>query len=341
MNETTQKSTLEIKTPELQPTNIIETFSKRLYDLVYSAAEVDTAKYRQQGLDNSRESQGNLNISIAEHEHIKEIIKTYLTDEGLGSKKNVLASNISFANESTKTSLEIENQEKISVEKRNNDLEKKQITDIISEITLEKSIIESGNQNTGEKGLLQINIEIEKNTIERRALEQTFIIKKFWDVGTILSLIGLLVFTYFLSIFFASVVYKVFFEENEIRTLLQANGNAKIPQIVDANAIIKIFSTQGVLFGVFLALFFLIPLLLTNLKLFGRENKSLSTQERYKLNFRNYFYAQFISLFEFCGSHIGSSNNKIGFSRDGTSYFTAVDFDGFFQIISGELLENT
>lgn len=261
--------------PQVQPINIIDRFSNRLRELVYSVVEIDTSKYRQQGLENSRESQGNLDIFRTECDNIKERIKIHLTDEGLGSKKNILTSNITFAYESTKANLETEKQEKLIVEKRNNDLEKKILTDKISEIELEKLILESGNQKTGEKGLLQTNKEIEKNKIERRTLEQSLTIKKFWSVGTTLAIIGLLIFTYFLSIFFASAVFKVFFEENIIRTLSEAGSNPKIPQLIDANAIIKIFSTQGALFGIFSALFFIIPILLTNLKLFGKENKYL------------------------------------------------------------------
>jgi hypothetical protein len=275
VNSTEPTNKLEPKVSEVQPMNIIDTFSKRLHDLVYSTAEIDTSKYRQQGLDNSSESQGNLDIFRTEYENIKERIKTYITDEGLGSKKNILSSNISFAYESTKTNLETEKQEKINVEKRNNELDKRQLTDKITEIKQEKLILESGNQNTGEKGLLQINKEIEKNKIERKALEQSFIVKKFWNVGTILSVIGLVILSFILSIFFSSVFYKVFFEENIIRALALTGAEVKIPQIVDANAITKIFATQGALFGIFSAIFFLIPVLLTNLKLFGKENKYL------------------------------------------------------------------
>jgi hypothetical protein len=275
VNISTPTQITESRVSDVQPINIIDTFSKRLHDLIYSTAEIDTNKYRQNGLDNSRDNHGNLDIFRIECDHIKEKIKSYITDEGLGSKKKVLLSNISLAFESTKINLDTEKQEKINVEKRNYELEKKQVIDKVSEIKQEKSILESGNQNTGEKGLLQINKEIEKNKIERRALEQSFVIKKFWNVGTILSVFALVILSFILSIFFSSVFYKVFFEENVIRALAATGAEVKIPQIVDANAIMKIFATQGALFGIFSAIFFLIPILLTNLKLFGKENKYL------------------------------------------------------------------
>ena len=110
VNETT--TIPEVKVPEMQPINIIDTFSKRLHDLVYSAAQIDTAKYRQQGYDNSKESEGNLDIFRTEYDNIKERIRTYATEEGLGNMKNILTSNVSIAYENTKTNLEIEKQEK-------------------------------------------------------------------------------------------------------------------------------------------------------------------------------------------------------------------------------------
>lgn len=274
VNETT--TIPEVKVPEMQPINIIDTFSKRLHDLVYSAAQIDTAKYRQQGYDNSKESEGNLDIFRTEYDNIKERIRTYATEEGLGNMKNILTSNVSIAYENTKTNLEIEKQEKINIDKRNNEIEKRQATDKISEIKQEKLILELGNQNTGEKGLLQINKEIEKNKLERRVLEQSFIVKKFWTIGTICITVLLVIFAFYLSIFFASAVYKVFFEGNVIRASLEAGINPGLPQLVDANAIIKIFRQQGVLFGLIAALFFLIPILLSNLKILGSENKAVN-----------------------------------------------------------------
>lgn len=274
VNETT--TIPEVKIPEMQPINIIDTFSKRLHDLVYSAAQIDTAKYRQQGYDNSKESEGNLDIFRTEYDNIKERIRTYATEEGLGNMKNILTSNVSIAYDNTQANLEIEKQEKINTDKRANEIEKRQATDKISEIKQEKLILELGNQNTGEKGLLQINKEIEKNKLERRVLEQSFIVKKFWTIGTICITVLLVIFAFYLSIFFASAVYKVFFEGNVIRASLEAGINPGLPQLVDANAIIKIFRQQGVLFGLIAALFFLIPILLSNLKILGSENKAVN-----------------------------------------------------------------
>ncbi len=271
VNETTTMP--ETKIRQVQPMNVIDTFSQQLHNLVYSAAQIDTEKYKESGYETSKESQGNIDIFRTEYNNIKERIRTYATDEGLGCMKNILNSNIAINYGSTKTNIEAEKQEKLNDEKRNNELEKRQITDKISDLKQEKSILESGNQNTGEKGLLQINKEIEKNKLERRTLEQSFVVKRFWTVGTIFVILGLGIFVFYLSLFFASAVYKVFFESNVIRASLEAGINPGLPQLVDANAIIKIFRQQGALFGIIAALFFLIPILLSNLKILGSENK--------------------------------------------------------------------
>ena len=73
--------------------------------------------------------------------------------------------------------------------------------------------------------------------------------------------------------FFASAMYKVFFEGNIIRNSSEAGINPGLPQIVDANAIVKIFKTQGILFGIMALFFFLIPVLLSNLKLIGSKKE--------------------------------------------------------------------
>jgi hypothetical protein len=261
------------KVEQSQSKNIIDTFSKQLHDLVYSAAQIDTEEYKTNGYEKSKESKGHIDIFRTEYSDIKEKIKTYATDEGLSNIKSILVSNITLAYESTKTNLDTEKYQKLTIEKKNNDLEKRQITDQITALKETKTELDTGNEHTSEKGLFQTNKEIEKNKLEKRTLEQSVVIKKFWSIGTVLVLLGLGVFIFYLSIFFSSAVYKVFFEGNVIRNSLEAGLNPGLPQLVDANAIIKIFKQQGALFGFIAALFFLIPVLLSNLKILGNENK--------------------------------------------------------------------
>jgi len=261
------------QTQQIQPVNMVETFSQQLHNLVYSSSLIDTEEYKKRGYAKSKENHGNIEVFKSEYGNIKEEIRAFATDEGLSSKKNILTSNISNAYVSAKTNLDSEKQDKLAVIKRDNELERRQFSDKISSTQQEKALLESGNLNTGEKGLLQINKEIDKIKLEQRALEQSFVVGKFWTIGTFFILIGLAIFFFYLSIFFASALYKVFFEGNVIRESLEAGLNPGLPQLVDANAIIEIFKHQGGLFGVVAALFFLIPIAMSNLKLLGSKNK--------------------------------------------------------------------
>lgn len=263
----------EKKIEPVKQTNAIDTFSQQLHNLVYSAAQINTDEYQKQGFENSKDSSGNIHIFGVEYGNIKEVIKAYATDEGLSSKKNVLTSNLSNAFESMKTNLEHEKQENITIAKRNNDLERRQTTEILNSIRSEKSLLESGNESTGEKGLLQINKEIEKNKLERKSIEQSFVVKPFWTAGTILVSFLLVVFICYLSVFFASALYKMLFEGNVIRNALEAGINPGMPKLVDANAIIKVFRQEGAIFGFIATIFFMFPVLLSNIKLIGSERK--------------------------------------------------------------------
>jgi hypothetical protein len=274
VNTTTQIP--EVKSEPSKATNIIDTFSQQLHNLLYSSAQINTEEYKRQGYETSKKCQGSIDIFRTEYSNIEEEIKSLTTDESLSNKKSILTSNISNAFESTKTNLDLEKQEKISFIKKDNELEKRQTTDKISSIQEEKSILESGNQTTGEKGLLQINKEIEKNKLERKTLEQTFVVKKFWTAGNILISFFLFIFASYLLVFFASALYRMLFESDVIRKSLEEGVNPGLPKLVDADAIIKIIRQQGALFGFIGMIFFLFPILLSNIKLLGSERKSLN-----------------------------------------------------------------
>jgi hypothetical protein len=261
------------KIMQVQPPNIVDGFAQQLHNLVYSSAQINTDDYKTKGYEKSKESEGNIDIFRTEYNNIKEEIRVFATNDGLGSKKNILTANISNAFESKKDSLNGEKHIELDAAKKDNDLEIRQTRDKINELKQNKSLLESGNQNTGEKGLLQINRDIEKNKLDKRSLEQSLVTKRFWSFGIVLKLLVLCFLVYYLSMFFASAMYKVFFEGNIIRASLEAGANPGVPQIVDANAILKIFRQQGTLFGIMAMLFFLIPILLSNLELIGSKKK--------------------------------------------------------------------
>jgi hypothetical protein len=260
-----------------QPINIIESFSKQLNDLVYSSTKINNSEYNIRGYEDSKKNNGDINIFRTEYNNIKHEIIKYATDESLGNIKSKLSADISLSYQSTKTNLEVEKEEKIEFEKRNHELEKKQINDNILKTKEEKVLLESGNQNIKEKGIFQINTEIEKNILEKRILEQSVIVRKFWSIKAVIFLLLFTIFILYLSNFFSSALYKVFLEPNLIRDLVQTGTTPPLPLIIDPNAVIKIFNSQGTLFGVISALFFLVPLILSNLKHFGGNNKTINT----------------------------------------------------------------
>ncbi|RFZ92865.1 DUF1669 domain-containing protein [Mucilaginibacter conchicola] len=264
-------------TEEPQPDNGSESFTKQLHNLVYLAAEIDTEQYKTMGFQKSAESLGSVPIFKAEYHNIKEQVGLYAVDDSLGSKKSVLSSNIQTAFESRKANLELDKSNLIQSIKNSDEIEQRHINQEISRLHAEKNIYEFGNQNVGEKGLIHINKEIELNKLEQRNLEELLIVKPFATPGNILVSVFLAICLFYLSVFFASALYKVFFEGNNIRTLLKSGQLPPLPQLVDANAIIKIFKEQGVLFGLISGLIFLFPLSLTNMKILGSEKSWVNT----------------------------------------------------------------
>ena len=143
VNSTIQ--TQEIKPQKLQPLNIIDIFTEQLHNLVYSSSEIHSEEYNKKGKETSKECHGNIDIFKVEYSKIKEEIKSYATDDSLSNKKSILTANISNAYESTLSNLNIEKQDKIAEAIRNNELERKQTSDIIISIKQEKILLESGN----------------------------------------------------------------------------------------------------------------------------------------------------------------------------------------------------
>lgn len=66
------------------------------------------------------------------------------------------------------------------------------------------------------------------------------------------------------------------FESNIYTNALESGINLGIPKLVDADAIMKIFKQQGAFFGFIAIIFFLFPILLSNIKLLGSKNKLIN-----------------------------------------------------------------
>jgi hypothetical protein len=86
------------------------------------------------------------------------------------------------------------------------------------------------------------------------------------------GLLILLLFPY-LSVFFASAIWKIMFEEAEILEKVTRGIVDFNTTIIDADAIYKLFTKKGTVFGFIGAALFLIPVLLSSIKIFGVVNK--------------------------------------------------------------------
>jgi hypothetical protein len=263
----------KMEKPEINTSiNQIDSFSQQLYNIVYLSAQIDVEEYKRLGYEKSKENNGSVEIFKSEFSNLKEQIRLYKLDDSLNNKKSNLISNIQTAYENKKDDIEREKQNELNVIKNDFELEKRQIKENIEKVKGEKLILETGNQITNEKGIFQINKELEKNKLEIKTLDESFLITKFWNLGTILSVIFLSICFFYLSIFFSSALYKVFFEFNILEAAADAGMKIQKPQIIDANAIINIFNSQGTLFGILAMLIFLFPLALTNLSILGNKD---------------------------------------------------------------------
>ena len=115
-------------------------------------------------------------------------------------------------------------------------------------------------------GTSELNDEID-------SLDRQIVVRKFWTFPTIFKLFLSLLFLLYLSVFFSSAIWKIFFEGNAIMKLLSKGITPEAPPLFDANALVKVYSKKGPFFGTIAALFFIIPVLLTSIKLLVPGNK--------------------------------------------------------------------
>jgi hypothetical protein len=121
--------------------------------------------------------------------------------------------------------------------------------------------------------LTKTNSAISELKDEIDSLDRQMVVKKFWTFPTVLKLLLLTLIFLYLSLFFGSAIWKIFFEEAEIMKLLSKGITPEAQPLFDANALFKLYQKKGVFFGTIATLFFLFPVLLSSIKLFNRNNK--------------------------------------------------------------------
>lgn len=199
-----------------------------------------------------------VNTKLNQSDHNKVLVKTRMTsslDRTIEANERDLESDINLlTNHSNSQKNQIQSQ--IDTLK-----EKKRIKD--NEYNIENT----------EYGKIKAKISELNDEIDN--LDRQIVVKKFGTFPTFLKLFLSALFFIYLSVFFGSSVWKIFFEESEIIKLLSKGIVPEAPPIFDANALSKIYSKKGVFFGGIATLFFIIPVLLTNINLLVPNNKYL------------------------------------------------------------------
>lgn len=133
---------IEIEEPKAMiATNPIDEFRNQLHNLVFSSAELDTESYRKRGYEKSKENLGHIDIFRTEYDTIRGEIKIFATDESLGSKKQLLGSNISNAFENSNAKLELNLKNQLEVTEKKFELDIKQTTNKMFELKEEKKYL--------------------------------------------------------------------------------------------------------------------------------------------------------------------------------------------------------
>ena len=91
----------------------------------------------------SKENLGNIDIFRTEFNDIKEQIRAFASNDNLGSKKNLLSTNILNAFENAKSNLNEDKLRELENAKRDYQLKKEDITSKTFKVKTEKTILES------------------------------------------------------------------------------------------------------------------------------------------------------------------------------------------------------
>lgn len=151
---------------------------------------------------------------------------------------------------------------------------KEQIT---SELDILKERKKEKNNNHIDERTELSKIEATINEIEDEidSLDRQIVVTSFWKFPTVFKLFLMLLFIPYLCLFFGSAIWKIFFEEAIIMQELNRGITPQTPTLFDANALAEIYSTQGIFYTIIATIFFIIPVILSNIKLLAPKNKAV------------------------------------------------------------------
>jgi hypothetical protein len=209
------------------------------------------------------------NTILNQNDHTKVLVKTRMT------------SSLDMAMETNSKDLESD----VNLLTNHSSSQKNQIQILIDTLK-DRKRHRQDDLNVENSELAKIRSTISELNDEIDSLDRQIVVGKFWNFPTILKLFLTALFLMYLSLFFSSAIWKIFFEEGEVMKLLVAGITPEAPPLFDANALLKIYSKKGILYGAIATLFFIIPVLLTSIKLLVPNNK-----------FLKYFIGWFVGIF--------------------------------------------
>lgn len=197
-----------------------------------------------------------VNTKLSQEDHTKTLVKTKMTaslEKAVESNSKDLESDLNLLNNYCNEKKSIF---QVQIDTLKNRVKEKQ---------------EDYNKINADASKVKANITELTDEIDN--LDRQIVVRSFWTFPTVLKLFLTTLFFLYLSLFFSSAIWKIFFEEVEVLKLLSRGITPESPPLFDANALMKIFSKKGVFYGAIAALFFLVPVLLTSIKLLSNKNK--------------------------------------------------------------------
>jgi hypothetical protein len=263
--------------PNISAANRIENFSQQMKNLISIAfADYDPVQQEQDAFQLSERNQGSLPIFRTMLDGILAKVRNKISGD-TGTRTNLLVQINNFY-ELTKLDLEDEFEGQTKFTKEINLGKSNQINKNIDEA--KKEINQKKAEKIEKEGSInelrnEINILQESNF----RLDQEIVVEPLCSAANWLKFILVSILVFYLSLFFASAIWKIFFEEAYIFSLLDQGISPKKPLIFDIDALSKIYSLKGLLAALVSTFFFLIPLLLSNLQLFAPKLKGVKWYE--------------------------------------------------------------
>lgn len=201
-------------------------------------------------------SMARVNTKLSQEDHTKTLVKTKMTaslEKAVESNSKDLESDLSLLSNYCNEKKSIF---QVQIDTLKNRVKEKQ--DDYNKINADASKVKS---------------TISELTDEIDNLDRQIVVRSFWTFPTFLKLFLTTLFFAYLSLFFGSAIWKIFFEEAEVLKLLSRGITPESSPLLDANALVKIFTKKGVFYGVIGMLFFLVPVLLSSIKLLSNKSK--------------------------------------------------------------------